>query len=83
MFSSPLTAPLVWSIRLQPVPTMTSETTYGTKISTRISERPRIRRLSSSASPIAIGPWITSDATTMNRLCDSAAWNSGSVRMIL
>jgi hypothetical protein len=35
---TPFTAPLLDSIRLQAVPTMTSEITYGTKISTRMSD---------------------------------------------
>jgi len=55
--------------------------TYGTKMRTRMSDCPRILRFSRSASPIAIGPWITSESTTMIALCQSAAWKAGSLRM--
>src|SRR5664279_4171181 len=37
-----LTAPWYWSMRPQPVPTITSLITYGMKMSTRITERPRM-----------------------------------------
>ena len=69
IFSSrPLSAPLDWSMRLQPMPTTTSEMTYGTKMSTRMTDWSRILRFSSSASPRAIGPCSTSDITTMKTL---------------
>ena len=32
---------------------------------------------------MAIGPCITRDSTTMVKLCRTASWNVGSVRMIL
>ena len=35
---SPFTAPFVASMRLNPVPTMTSAITYGTKMRTRITD---------------------------------------------
>ncbi len=83
LVSRSLIAPFTGSIRLRPVPAMTSETTHGTKTSTRITERPRILRFSSSASRIASGPWISSESTTISKLCITARWNSGSVRMTL
>ncbi len=69
-------------MRLKPVPTITSDTTYGTNTRTRITERPRMRRLSMSATTTATGPWSTSDMMTMNALCPSAARNSGSRKMM-
>ena len=64
------------------MPTTTSAITYGTKMSTRMSDCPRILRLSSRASSSATGPWISSDITTMNALWPSASWKSGSVRIV-
>ena len=58
-----MSAPLDWSMRLQPMPTTTSEMTYGTKMSTRMTDWSRILRFSSSARPRAIGPCSTSDIT--------------------
>lgn len=81
--SSAFNAPVVWRMRLQPVPTMTSETTYGTKIRVRISARPLNFWLSSRAKRMASGPWMTSEATTTNSVCPNACWKFGSVRMTL
>ena len=69
-------------MRLKPVPTTTSAITYGTKMSTRMIDCPRILRLSSSASRIATGPWSSSDITTMKALCPSASWKVGSVKIV-
>ncbi|OUE07510.1 hypothetical protein CMsap09_01080 [Clavibacter michiganensis] len=79
----PLRAPEPWSMRLQPVPTTTSEMTYGTKISTRMIDWPRSFRFSSSATRIATGPCSTSDSTTITALCISASWNVGSWRIVM
>ena len=68
-------------MRLAPVPAMTSETTHGTKINTRMIERPLILRFISSAIRMASGPWISRDSTTIVTLCSNALWNLGSVRM--
>ena len=53
-------------------PAMTSLSTYGTKTSTRNKARPRKRRLSSRATPMAIGPWIGSDSADDRRGCANA-----------
>src|SRR5690625_2402648 len=67
--------------RDQPVATMTSAITYGTKINTRIRERPRMRRLSMSAIPTAAGPCKIKDITTMKPLCFNASWNAASFKI--
>ena len=73
-----LTAPFFWSSRLQPVPTMTSETTYGTKMSVRIRPRPLNFWLSRRAKRMANGPWITRDPMTISKVCRIACWKFGS-----
>ena len=80
--SMSLTAPVYCSIRPQPVPTMTSEITYGTKIRTRISDRPRMFWLSRRAKATAAGPCITSDITTMKPLCASASRKFWSLKIV-
>ena len=67
------TAPVGCSIRLQPVPTMTSDTTYGTKIRVRIRARPLNFWFSRRAKRIARGPWITKEATTTKSVWPSAS----------
>ena len=41
--------------------------------------RPRMRRLSSRAMPMASGPWMASESPTIARLRPTAAWKIGSV----
>ncbi len=60
------------------MPTVTSASTYGTNTSSRNTVRPRKRRLSSSATPSAIGPWTSSEPTTMMALLRSASRKIGS-----
>src|SRR5690625_2402649 len=76
-----LVAPVVCNMSDQPVATMTSAITYGTKINTRIRERPRMRRLSMSAIPTAAGPCKIKDITTMKPLCFNASWNAASFKI--
>ena len=70
--------PLGCRMSRQASPTTTSLSTYGMKMSTRNSRRPGSLRLSSSATPIAIGPWISSDRPTMKKLWPMALTNTGS-----
>ena len=49
-----------------------SDSTYGANTASRRNVRPRIRRFSSSASPMLIGSWMSSDRAAMITLCSSA-----------
>ena len=51
-------------------------------MSTRITDCPRSLRFSSSARPMAMGPWKTSDSTAIIALCRSASMNVGSCRIV-
>ena len=76
--SRPLTAPLVWSIRLQPVPTMTSEITYGHEDQHPDERLPAHLPVEQQGEQRSRpGPGCTSDSTTMKALCRSASWNVG------
>ena len=61
---------------------MTSEITYGAKITSRMNVRPGNLRFSSSAITRAIGPWITR-ASPRIRVCSMACMNAGSLNAIL
>ena len=50
------------------------------KMMTRKKVRPRSRRLSSRATPMAIGPCTMSDMATTKRLWPMAAMKTGSLR---
>ena len=81
--SRSLTAPLVCSSRLQPVPTMTSEITYGTKISRRVARLRRVARVSSrsaatSATTICTGTMTSTNRSTRHR----PSRNTGSVNAL-
>ena len=64
------------------MPTITSETTYGTKISTRMTERPAHLLVQQQGQADGDRPWMIRDSTTMKPLCSSASWNAVSLRMI-
>ena len=65
------------------MPTMTSEITYGTKISVRTRPRPLNFWLSSKANRMAIGAWMTSEPTTTMNVCPMAAWKVGSLNAVM
>ncbi len=63
----------IWNI----TPVMTSETIQGTKISMRTMPRNFIFRFSSSAMPMAMGPWSSSDRIAMRKLLRTASQKNG------
>ena len=78
-----LMAPFFCSNRLHPVPTMTSETTYGTKMRVRMRPRPLNFWFSSNANRMASGAWITNEPITTSKVCRIAAWNAGSLSAVM
>ena len=78
-----LMAPFFCSNRLHPVPTMTSETTYGTKMRVRMRPRPLNFWFSSNANRMASGAWMTNEPITTSKVCRIAAWNAGSLSAVM
>ena len=62
------------------MPVIASDSTYGTKNSSRKMARPGKRRLSRTASPSENGIWRRSDRTMTNMLLPTACQNTSLAR---
>ncbi len=68
-----------WSMSSQMTAVIASETTYGAKMSSRITACPCSRRLSSIARPMLSGSWIATESTAMITLCRIELRKTGSL----
>ena len=79
LISPSMTPDSGWSSWYQTTPAITSASTYGTNTIVRSSPRPRIWRLSSSATARPSGSWIRIEANTMMKLCVTAPVKTSSL----